>query len=113
MGLRLSKMWHGVQWGVKRAMPYYVRERNYLNTGYGEVNFVRGIITTLVMAKLAYMWIPGAVLGGIGVAAILGCRMIGWVLDRNRFFHLQAEWSNDRNPFVHDVSRKLFKVRKP
>ena len=83
----------------------YITIRNYIGKGMGETQYVKYLTYLIGLERAMNQAFADIIL--IGIAYLLCCLLIGYMWDKMRWYHEEAEWANRRNPFVHDVRRRL------
>ena len=92
---------------LKKFLPHYVHHRNYINKGNGEATTIRHIVQMILLAKIAFTWLPywSLIPAGIMIVSIYWSIGKGW--DWLRGYDVEHEWSNDRNPTIQHIKRKV------
>ncbi|MFZ5988260.1 MAG: hypothetical protein ACOYWZ_14200 [Bacillota bacterium] len=102
----------------KRLLEWYIHNSNLLNTGIGLLYTPKQIVQYIVgISIVVKLFIDPAmiyyfyILVGVGVLFVIGGWFIGWWWDKSGAYHMAAEWSNKRNPFVKNVYNKINEVK--
>lgn len=85
----------------------YIKHRNYLTKGIGEINSFKEI---LMFYMVVGVWliqqriiIPQNVLIIGSLMALTGFWLFGLLWDKNRLYHVEAEFGNVRNDFIEEM----------
>lgn len=102
-----SHLRNKLQAKVKELLPHYIHHRNLIGKGNGEFTFLRHPIQMGLLLAIAYKQIPIWAIVGLVILYLAGCWIFGWVWDKNAGYDFETEWSNDRNPTIRKIERKV------
>jgi hypothetical protein len=85
----------------------YIKHRNYLTKGIGEINSFKEIIMFYMVISMwlvsSKIFIPTHTLVMISILALIGFWFFGLLWDKNRLYHVEAEFGNVRNDFIEEM----------
>lgn len=90
---------------MKRFKELFIKHRNYLTKGMGEIYAFRAIVmfVTAIAIFVKYLLntdLPLWIYTLIGVALTAGCWLVGLLWDRAHMYEIETEFSNQRNPAI-------------
>ena len=88
---------------ARKYLRKYIHHRKHIDKGNAEFTYLRHPVQAVLLAKIAYDWLPlGAcvvfVVGYIGL-----CKFYGWCWDYFKGYDAEQEWGNARNPTIQCI----------
>jgi hypothetical protein len=85
----------------------YIKHRNYLTKGIGEINSFKEIIMFYMVISVwligNHIYIPQNILITISIVALIGFWFFGLLWDKNNLYHVESEFGNVRNYFIEEM----------
>jgi len=90
----------------------FIRHKNYLSKGMGEASSLRYLTYIIAIGGTITEALTFQQVVLLGVAFLIASYLGGWMWDRLKLYHEEAEFGNERNYFVKEMRGMETRIKK-